>query len=95
MATIKKHVVDAALISKGVRQASSDHYRMIYFDLNNQKTAINTKTSHGHSGMDIGDSLISKMARQCRLPKVLFLNLVNCPLSQEAYQSELEASGHL
>ncbi len=95
MASLKKGTVDAGLAAKGFRMANSDHLRLIYHDLNGRKTAINTKTSHGASGLDIGDPLLAKMARQCRLPKAMFLDLVNCPLEQGAYEDSLHANGHL
>jgi len=53
-----------------------------------------TKVSHGGSH-DIGDPLLAQMARQCRVTKPLFLQLVDCPLDREAYEAELRVKGVL
>lgn len=50
---------------------------------------MRTKTSHG-STKDLGDSLLKEMARQLRISKVQFLDLVDCPMNREQYQQLLQ-----
>jgi hypothetical protein len=38
---------------------------------------------------------VSKMAKQCRLTRVQFLDLVDCPMSREHYEQHLGSQGHL
>ena len=38
---------------------------------------------------------LKEMARQARVSKIQFLELVDCPMSREQYQGLLEASGHV
>jgi len=45
--------------------------------------------SHGNT-KDLGDSLIAQMSRQIGLSKGKFLDLVDCPLSREQYDSILK-----
>ena len=35
----------------------------------------------------IPDNLISQMAKQCKLTKQQFVNLVDCPLSRDQYEN--------
>lgn len=52
-----------------------------------------TKLSHGKS--EISDPLIVLMAKQVNLSKNQFMDLVNCPLSKEEYESILESKNLL
>jgi len=54
-----------------------------------------TKTSHGSGYRTLDDGLLGQMARQCRLTKARFIELVDCPLSQDDYEKELQGGGHL
>ena len=54
---------------------------------------LSTKISHGSS--DIREDLIRVMAFQCALSKSEFIDLVKCPLSEEAYKEILEKKGFL
>ncbi len=79
-----RRVVESGLLNKGFRQSEGDHHYFIYYTLNNRKTTIKTKTSHGMREMD--DSLLSQMARQCKLNRGQFIELFKCPLTQEEYE---------
>lgn len=38
---------------------------------------------------EISDGILAQMAKQCRLNKQDFMNLVDCPLSREQYEARL------
>lgn len=61
---------------------SSDHK---YLEFHHKgKMILYTKLSHG-SKSDLDDYLIKQMSSQCKLSKKEFIDLINCPLSQEKY----------
>ena len=80
-------------MKKGFRQREGDHHRFIYFGPDGKKTPVVTKTSHTQSMKDIPDSLLAQMAKQCRLSKPELLNLVDCPLSRDDYQTLPDTRG--
>lgn len=94
MAVRSKRDVEAALKKKGFRQDEGDHHWFIYWTADGLKTTIRTKTSHG-STKDLGDGLLKEMARQLRIAKGNFLDLVDCPLSGEQYELGLREEGHI
>ena len=77
------------LKSKGFIDApnkSDDHkYLEFYYD---DKLVLYTKISHGEK--DLGDFLIKQMSYQCKLSKSEFMDLANCPLSEDEYLKILE-----
>jgi hypothetical protein len=82
----RKDRVEGALLRKGFEQREGDHHYFVYRNLKGEKTSVFTKTSHTPKMRDIPDNLLALMARQCRLSKADFLNLVDCPLSREEYE---------
>jgi len=88
--------VEASLRAKGFREnAKADHRVFTYFTQEGLKSVVFTKTSHGSGYRTLDDGLLGQMARQCRLTKARFIELVDCPLSQDDYEKELQAGGHL
>jgi len=84
--------VDAALCHKGFKSHDGDHvYYYLYVD--GKKTAVRTKISHGEKEID--DNLLSLMARQVKLTKKLFGDLIDCPLSHDQYVKQLRDAGHV
>lgn len=75
----KQADVEHGLKNKGFLVADSHHHYFIYYSLEGKKTSVKTKTSHGQR--EISDDLIAKMARQLKVSRSVFLNLVDCPLS--------------
>jgi hypothetical protein len=59
-----------------------------------RRRPFRTKTSHG-STKDLGDGLLKEMARQVRISKVQFLDLVDCPMSRDQYQQLLADGEYL
>lgn len=80
---------------KGFHQKEGDHHYFIFRTAEGKKTAVFTKTSHGTGYRTIGDPLLGQMAKQCKLTKARFLELVDCTLTGEAYEAFLEANGHI
>lgn len=86
-----RKAVMAALTRKGFAASEGDHTYYIYHTADGRKTLAKTKVSH--SGKDIGDTILGMMARQCRLTVPQFRDLVDCPLSREAYEAILKEQG--
>jgi len=85
-----KRDVESALLNKGFRQSNNDHRYSIFFTADGRKTSVKTKTSHTPKARDIGDDLLRMMAQQCQLPRSKFLELIDCPLSQDEYERLLQ-----
>jgi len=83
----KQADVEYGLKNKGFLVADSHHHYFIYYSLEGKKTSVKTKTSHGQR--EISDDLIAKMARQLKVSRSVFLNLVDCPLSRKEYENIL------
>jgi len=89
----KRVDVEKGLLNKGFRGREGDHHYFNYFNTQGKKTAVFTKTSHSHT--EISTGLISLMAKQCKVPKQILEQLVDCPLSQLQYENLLIESGHI
>ena len=77
---------------KGFRKRQGgDKYFHLYVD--GKKTAVFTFVSHGER--EIHDGLLGQMAKQTRLVKKEFLDLIDCPLTEEQYVRLLRERGHL
>ncbi len=84
--------VSSALERKGFeRRESKDAYFHLW--VNGKKTPIFTKMSQGER--EIHDGLLGAMARQVRLRKAQFDDLIECPLSKEDYVGILREEGHI
>ena len=92
---LPKRKVEASLRRKGFVVTESDHRVFRYVCSDGRFTRIRTKTSHGASAgkKDLDDTLLALMAEQCKLDRRGFADLVNCPMSQEDYESVLRAQG--
>jgi hypothetical protein len=84
--------VGASLLQKGFHSHGGDHiHYSLYVD--GVKTIVRTKISHGEKEID--DNLLSLMARQVKLNKKQFADLIDCPLSHEQYVKHLREGGHV
>ena len=90
MPRAKRHV-ETGLQNKGFRLENSHHRFFIYYTQAGEKTAVRTRTSQG--GNELDDYLLGQMAKQCHLTKANFLQLVDCPFSQTAYENQLAEGG--
>ena len=84
--------IAAALTRKGFRSHHGDHV-YYYLYVGDKKTSIRTKISHGEN--EIGENLLAVMARQVKLTKKLFGDLVDCPLTHDQYVKILQHGGHV
>lgn len=74
-----------ALESKGFRESSrGDKFLEFWHE---DRKIISTFVSHGRR--ECGPSLLGLMARECQLSGRDFRDLIDCPMSQEAYVSRL------
>jgi len=90
--SLKTSSIKAALKRKGFIERDGDHHYYVYC-IDGKKTSIFTKISH--SSDEISDTLISAMARQTRLTKPKFTELVNCTLSEEDYRRMMIDEGNV
>ena len=65
---------------------SVDHKHLDFFYKG--KFVLHTKLSHNKK--DLEDYLIKQMSNQCKLSKSEFMDLANCPLSEEEFVKILE-----
>jgi predicted RNA binding protein YcfA (HicA-like mRNA interferase family) len=93
MASLKARDVESALERKGFRKHDGHHSFFVYYTSDNKRTGVRTKMSHGEK--DIGNRLIGAMAKQCRLSKDDFRNLVECTLTREQYEAVLIETGEV
>ncbi len=91
MRPLKANKVINGLTKKGFQTRSGDHVFLILY-VNGKKTSIYTKVSHG--GKEIGDHLLGEMAWQLKLEKKEFVDLVECPMTEGKYISELQNKGY-
>ncbi|RYH48359.1 MAG: hypothetical protein EON54_16105 [Alcaligenaceae bacterium] len=87
----KQGDVEKSLVLKGFAPAAGDHNYFHYHSLVGKKTRVFTKTSHG--AREISDSLLSLMARQCKLSNKDFGRLIDCPLDRATYEKLLIEQG--
>ena len=88
----KQGDVEKSLKAKGFEQAKGgDHNFFHYYSKAGKKTIVFTKTSHG--AREIDDSLLGRMARQCKLSRADFDLLVDCPLDRDSYEGKLIVQG--
>lgn len=85
--TRKQSEVEAGLVRKGFRETDTHHRYFVYHTEAGLKSRIRTKTSHG--GRDLDDWLLGQMAKQCGVSRKDFLDLVDCPLDQTAYEGKV------
>ena len=87
----KQSDVEKSLQAKGFRAREGDHNYFNYYSKAGKKTAVFTKTSHG--SREIDESLLSLMAKQCKLSNKDFGLLIDCPPDRDTYEAKLVARG--
>jgi hypothetical protein len=81
--------IDVALCRKGFRRKLAGKHIQYFLS---DSAEIRTMMSHGDMGITIDSNLLSRMARQLRLTKVQFLNLIDCTLDENGYCQLLKSS---
>ncbi len=83
----KAREIDAALRKKGFRrETDGKHIHYFFRDSEGGKSGIFTLMSHGMAGSSLSANLLSQMARQLRLSKPRFLDLIDCSLDENGYR---------
>lgn len=90
----KSRDVQRGLIAKGFDWHDSRHRRFVYVMRDGIPTRVRTVTSHG-GNRDISDSLLATMARQCRVTRREFDQLIDCSMSREQYEELLSEGGRI
>ena len=82
--------VAAGLERKGFQRRGGDHsFFHLYVD--GKKTVVSTKISHGER--EIHDRLLGIMARQVKLARKQFNDLIDCPFTLDQYVQHLRRQG--
>src|SRR5205807_6554339 len=84
--------IKQALLDKGFEEQST-HHEMYWLRVRGKRTSIRTRISHGKR--EYGDSLLAQMARQLKLQRDEFEDLVDCPLTAEGYIALLVERGEI
>ena len=79
--------IERALPSNGFERAVRGHIYFM-FQYKGKDCGVSTHVSHGSK--EVGDSLIGQMAKQLRLSKANFVDLVECPMGHDEYVAELK-----
>lgn len=91
MSSIKTKKIESALLRKGFQQKGSRHKKFTLYDSSGRRMPIVTVLSHG--SLEYNDGLLNLMAKQLRLKKGDFHNLVNCFLTLDDYYNILRSQG--
>jgi len=93
MAMLKTKDASASLCRKGFVEVVGKHHKYYFFHNNGIKTLIKTYISHGDK--ELNDYLQGQMAKQTKLAKKDFVDLISCELSEEGYIKLLKANRYL
>ncbi len=94
--TFKFGEVQRNLPTKGFRIDPDAAHPYFYFYRNGKKTRFYTYTSHGKSGDDVGNAIVSAMKMQLGLGTLQQVrDLVACTINEKQYLALLIASGAL
>jgi len=89
----KHREIRAGLEKKGFSvEENRKHIHFVYVDLEGRTTTARTMISHESGGVDIDDRLLGKMAQQVGLDRRRFLELIDCPMSQQKFDEIVAAS---
>ena len=82
--------IERSLPRKGFEREVSRH---VYFKFRHRGKDWGISTFYSHGEREVGDHLVSRMAKQVKLSKADFLQLVQCPMSAEGYLALLIREG--
>jgi len=90
MAIRDRETIKDALLKKGFRLFNNrDHIFFTCYLKDGKKSSVHTKMSRGSKYKSLTDNLLALMSKQCKLPKSDFIELIDCPLTREAYEEKL------
>jgi hypothetical protein len=84
--------IRSSLLGKGFVEDNT-HHRYFWLYVDGRKAEIFTYTSHG--AHECGDHILARMAGQLKLSRRQLDDLLDCPLSGEAYVEMLRGNGHI
>jgi hypothetical protein len=84
--------IKTGLLAKGFEQEIT-HHEMYWLYVRGRRTSIRTRISHGAA--EYNDKLLGLMAKQLKLRRSEFDDLIECPLSGEDYTKLLAERGHV
>jgi predicted RNA binding protein YcfA (HicA-like mRNA interferase family) len=95
MSSKKQKEIEKSLRRKGFALDIRGDHRFLCYErsMDGKTSTIRTKTSHG--AREIGTSLLSQMAKQCKLSLPQFSELVDCQLDRESYENILRTNGQI
>lgn len=95
MAAADKKAVESGLLPKGFQKTQTHHHYFVYWSRDGKKSQSKTKTSHSPKEKSLDDARIGEMAKQCALSKKEFMELIECPMGRDQYESLLKKRGLL
>lgn len=90
---LERAKVQSNLPKKGFVERDDRKHIFYHFHHGGKKTHIRTHVSHGSKYKTLGDDLVSKMAKQCKVTTKNFRGLAECTVSHEDYIKLLTESG--
>ncbi|HEX4338512.1 MAG TPA: hypothetical protein VH062_21555 [Polyangiaceae bacterium] len=91
---LERSDIEASLKRKGFVEEDRRH-RFSTLVVGGQKAGITTMTSKGTGYRTLDDSLVGQMAKQLKLTKKQFVELVNCTMTFDEYVALLNEAGEL
>lgn len=89
----KHRNVRSGLLTKGFEiEENRKHIHFIYVDLQGRTTTARTMLSHAAGGEDVSDQLLGQMARQVKLTRSEFLDLIDCPMTRESLDARVRTA---
>jgi hypothetical protein len=79
-----------SLKKKGFEEKNT-HHKILEYSLDG-KFILHTRISHG-ANHDLSNYHVAQMAKQCKLSKKEFVDLVQCPLSKSDYEKKIRTLG--
>ena len=90
MASLNAIKTKQSLLKKGfIESKGGDHHFYLFY----YEGKLITKTKLSRNNQDIGNDLISKMYKQCKISKQQFFDLIDCPLTGAGYITILKQQG--
>ena len=84
---LKRRDIRSSLKRKGfVEDTDGRHISLSYEMKDGRKCGVRTFVSHGSKYKDLNDDLVGKMARQVKLQKKEFEDLVSCSMKRAEYE---------
>lgn len=92
---IDKRDIERGLRKKGFEESSGDHRYFTYHSQEGKKSRSWTKTSHSPKEKSLSSARIKQMAQQCGLNAAEFMELIECPMDRDAYESLMKKRGRV